>query len=154
MRLALAGSKTRQRLADGYRSAHQDRADDIIPFAEMFVSQYNEKYHRSVQGFSADGEAAMKAYGWSGNVRELQNVVEKAVILCEGDEIKAADLQLKSDAKGAAAASAPAQETLEQAEERAIREAMAQCDGNLSMVAKMLGVSRPTLYSKLRKYGI
>ena len=134
--------------------ALRDRADDILPLAEMFVSRYNEKYHRSVQGFSADGEAALKAYGWSGNVRELQNTVEKAVILCEGDEIKAADLQLKSDAKGAAAASAPAQETLEQAEERAIREAMAQCDGNLSMVAKMLGVSRPTLYSKLRKYGI
>lgn len=134
--------------------ALRDRADDILPLAEMFVSQYNEKYHRSVQGFSADGEAALKAYGWSGNVRELQNTVEKAVILCEGDEIKAADLQLKSDAKAAAAASAPAQETLEQAEERAIREAMAQCDGNLSMVAKMLGVSRPTLYSKLRKYGI
>lgn len=134
--------------------ALRDRADDILPLAEMFVREYNEKYHRSVQGFSADGEAALKAYGWSGNVRELQNTVEKAVILCEGDEIKTADLQLKSDAKAAAVASAPAQETLEQAEERAIREAMAQCDGNLSMVAKMLGVSRPTLYSKLRKYGI
>ena len=134
--------------------ALRDRDDDILPLAEMFVSQYNEKYHRSVQGFSADGEAALRAYGWSGNVRELQNVVEKAVILCEGDEIKAADLQLKSDAKAAAAVFVPAQETLEQAEERAIREAMAQCDGNLSMVAKMLGVSRPTLYSKLRKYGI
>ena len=134
--------------------ALRDRADDILPLAEMFVSQYNEKYHRSVHGFSADGEAALKAYLWSGNVRELQNTVEKAVILCEGDEIKAADLQLKSDAKGAAVTSTPVQETLEQAEERAIREAMAQCDGNLSMVAKMLGVSRPTLYSKLRKYGI
>ena len=74
--------------------------------------------------------------------------------MCESDVIKASDLDLKNDEKVAAVASLPSQETLEQAEERTIREAMAQCDGNLSMVAKTLGVSRPTLYSKLKKYGI
>lgn len=134
--------------------ALRDRSDDIVPLAEMFVRQFNEKYHRIVRGFSSDGEAAIKSYGWSGNVRELQNTVEKAVILCEDDIIKATDLQLKNDLSKDKSSLTPVQETLGQAEERAIREAMVQCGGNLSMVAKTLGVSRPTLYSKLRKYGI
>lgn len=134
--------------------ALRERAEDVMPLAERFIAMYAEKYRRNVAGIGADAAQLLKSHAWSGNIRELQNTIEKAVILSEGTSLKAADLQLKSDAKAAAAVSAPAQETLEQAEERAIREAMAQCDGNLSMVAKMLGVSRPTLYSKLRKYGI
>ena len=88
---------------------------------------------------------------WSGNIRELQNCIEKAVILSEGRELTAKDIQLESVAK-------PVGTTIkavsEAEEERLVREAIARTDGNISAAAKMLGVSRPTLYAKLKKYGL
>lgn len=132
--------------------ALRERKEDIVPLGKIFISCFNEKYHRNIEGFSEDAVEAMGAYGWSGNIRELQNCIEKAVILCDGQLLTAADLQLCERT------SMPAEEwheeTLDQAEERTIREAMARYGGNLTMVAKSLGVSRPTLYSKLKKYSI
>ena len=88
-------------------------------------------------------------HAWNGNIRELQNVMEKAVILSEGKTLQACDLSLNS-IKSVSDVS----QTLEEAEECTIRNTLARCNGNLSMVAKELGISRPTLYSKLKKYGI
>ena len=88
-------------------------------------------------------------HAWNGNIRELQNVMEKAVILSEGKVLQACDLSLNS-IKPVPDVS----QTLEEAEENTIRNTLARCNGNLSMVAKELGISRPTLYSKLKKYGI
>ena len=130
--------------------ALRERPDDILPLGERFLELYAGKYHRGVQGISEDAADLLKRHLWSGNVRELQNVIEKAVILCEGREISASDLSLDSRS---APVGAPGQ-TLDQTEERTIREAMARCRGNLSLVAKELGISRPTLYSKLKKYDI
>ena len=132
--------------------ALRERREDIIPLGEIFASSFAARYHRDIEGFTADAAAALESYGWSGNIRELQNCIEKAVILCEGRKISAADLQLEE--KPAAPAPEHKEETLDQAEERTIREAMARYEGNLTMVAKALGVSRPTLYSKLKKYSI
>ena len=88
---------------------------------------------------------------WNGNIRELQNCIEKAVILSDGSELTAKDIQLEQTAK-------PVGTTIkavnEAEEERMIREAMDRTDGNISAAAKMLGVSRPTLYAKLKKYGL
>lgn len=133
--------------------ALRERTEDIVPLGELFISRFNEKYHRSIAGFTDDAVRALESYGWSGNIRELQNCIEKAVILCEGQYISAADLQLEEKPAAASVPEHP-EETLDQAEERTIREAMARYEGNLTLVARSLGVSRPTLYSKLKKYSI
>ena len=87
---------------------------------------------------------------WSGNIRELQNCIEKAVILAESTMLTPNDLKITSVSKSTETQT----QTLEETEEKAIREAMERHNGNLTMVAKSLNISRPTLYSKLKKYGI
>ena len=96
----------------------------------------------------------LKVHRWSGNIRELQNCIEKAVILSDGDCLQPADIQLTEVRYPAEETVVSGEESLENAEEKAIRAAMTRFGGNLSMVAKSLGISRPTLYAKLRKYNI
>ena len=103
----------------------------------------------------------MRLHRWSGNIRELKNTIEKAVIMSDGDTLTMDDLQLSIPYGGQQSADGqpkPAMEycgeTLEMQEEKTIRAAMEKCGGNLTLVAKTLNISRPTLYSKLKKYGI
>ena len=126
----------------------RERREDIIPLAERFIAVFNEKYHRSVEGISAEAGAELKDYSWSGNIRELRNAVEKAVILADGKQLEPKDFELKEHV------SAAASETLEEAEEKVIRDAMERYGGNLTKVAQALSISRPTLYKKLNKYNI
>ena len=126
----------------------RERREDIIPLAERFITVFNEKYHRSVEGISAEAGAELKEYSWSGNIRELRNAVEKAVILADGKQLEPKDFELKEHV------SAAASETLEEAEEKVIRDAMERYGGNLTKVAQALSISRPTLYKKLNKYNI
>ena len=135
--------------------ALRQRPDEVIPLAEMFIAKYAEKYRRNVDGLSSDAEEKLKAHRWSGNIRELQNCIEKAVILSEGYRLTGNDIQLapsRSDEQEKMEMSG--EETLEMAEEKTIRAAMNRFGGNLSMVAKSLNISRPTLYAKLKKYNI
>ena len=144
----------------------RQRQDEILPLAERFMQTYAERYHRNVNALAPEAQQALLAHTWSGNIRELNNCIEKAVILSEGDTLTLADLQLPLPSStpypigGTPSNSqypisdSEAVETLEAVEERAIRNAMAQHDGNLSLVAKALNISRPTLYAKLKKYGI
>lgn len=136
----------------------RQRTDEILPLAERFVNLYAEKYHRAVASVSSEAAKLLLAHPWSGNIRELQNCIEKAVILSDGVELLSSDIQLQttnsqSGVPEGGGGSQPL-ETLEAAEERTIRAAMNQYDGNLSLVAKSLDISRPTLYAKLKKYGI
>ena len=130
--------------------ALRDRACDILPLAEIFMNKYAVKYRREVDTIAEDAAQRLVSHSWSGNIRELQNVIEKAVILSEGKMLKQKDLSLGTSTRPTSAVS----QTLEEAEEKTIRDTMARCGGNLSLVAKELGISRPTLYSKLKKYGI
>ena len=107
-----------------------------------------------MNGLSEEAEAKLKGHRWSGNIRELQNCIEKAVILSEGEKLSAADLQLAPSGHQQEVQAGPEEETLEMAEERTIRAAMTRFGGNLSLVAKSLDISRPTLYAKLKKYNI
>jgi len=131
--------------------ALRDRKEDIVPLAEIFLKEFAEKYHRKAEGISDERKAALENYPWPGNIRELRNCIEKAVILSDGktltkNEIDIPDLHMEEAIRPV--------ETLEEAEEKAIRSAMKKYDGNLSLVAKALDISRPTLYNKLKKYGI
>ncbi|MDY6418822.1 MAG: helix-turn-helix domain-containing protein, partial [Bacteroidales bacterium] len=125
----------------------RERKEDIVPLAQLFLERFAQKYHRPLTGIAPDAAEILKAQPWSGNIRELQNVVEKAVILSEGTELTAKDIQLEPAARTIRAVN-------EAEEERLVREAMERAAGNISAAAKMLGVSRPTLYAKLKKYGL
>ena len=130
--------------------ALRERSEDVIPLAERFMAMFAEKYRRSASSISPKAAEMLSSHAWSGNIRELQNTIEKAVILSEGPILKAEDLSLEKKTAGKAAA----KQTLDEVEEKTIRDTMARCNGNLTLVAKELGISRPTLYSKLKKYDI
>lgn len=134
--------------------ALRERTDEIVPLANMFIDRFAEKYRRQVTGLTYEAEELLKGQYWSGNIRELQNCIEKAVILSDGDIIGVNDIELPQNAGKTCAAPDSGTETLEETEEKAIRAAMARFGGNLSMVAKSLSISRPTLYAKLKKYNI
>ena len=120
----------------------------------MFISKYAEKYRRLVSGLTPEAEEALKNQYWSGNIRELQNCIEKAVIMSDGETLGIDDLQLSPIRPKGGADAFSGTDSLEETEEKAIRAAMAKFGGNLSMVAKSLEISRPTLYAKLKKYNI
>ena len=134
--------------------ALRERTDEIAQLAEMFVAKYAERYRRNVSGLTQEAVEILKGHVWSGNIRELQNCIEKAVILCDGDVLTASDIELPQGRTGLHGTVMSGNETLEETEEKAIRAAMARFGGNLSMVAKSLEISRPTLYAKLKKYNI
>ena len=131
--------------------ALRERKEDIVPLAQLFLERFAQKYHRPLTGIAPEAAAMLAEGRWSGNIRELQNCIEKAVILSDGSELTAKDIQLEQTAK-------PVGTTIkavnEAEEERMIRQTMDRTDGNISAAAKMLGVSRPTLYAKLKKYGL
>jgi DNA-binding NtrC family response regulator len=129
----------------------RERQEDIVPLAQIFLRRYAERYHRQVRDIGSDAARLLVSQPWHGNIRELQNCIEKAVILSETTELTPADLQLSAPDPGN---NEPAVTFLADNEERLIRQAMEKTDGNISATARMLGISRPTLYAKLRKYGL
>ena len=131
----------------------RERREDIVPLAERFIAQYAEKYHRPVTGLDESAKLVLESGRWSGNIRELQNCIEKAVILSEGSALLANDIQLEQ-AKAGTPASGTLKAVSDTEEERMVREAVARSNGNISAAAKVLGISRPTLYAKMKKYGL
>lgn len=132
----------------------RERTDEIEPLARLFMERYAEKYHREVKTIDSEAVQLLQRCQWKGNIRELQNCIEKAVILSEGERIRSNDLQINPlDLRDDNELSSN-QESLENAEEKVIRAAMKKYNGNLSLVAKALNISRPTLYNRLRKFGI
>ncbi len=127
--------------------ALRERTEDIAHLAEQFVHTFATRYHRMVKGISAAGRKRLEGHSWSGNIRELQNVIERAVIVSENTMLQPQDIELP---RGQITSSTP----LEAAEEQTIRNALSRLGGNLTLVAKELGISRPTLYARLKKYGI
>ena len=130
----------------------RERRDDIIPLAMRFLNRYAEKYHRPLQGIDAAAQGALTTHSWSGNIRELQNCIEKAVILSDGSMIGRDDIGFETSQ----ALAGKLHETMPDGydEERLVRDTMTRCRGNISAAAKMMGVSRPTFYAKLKKYGL
>jgi len=102
-------------------------------------------------GLLLQGEAADKliAHSWEGNIRELQNAIEKAVIMCDGDMVAPDHIELHAATRPVTEA-----QTLEEMERQTIANAIAQCGGNLSQVAQQLGITRQTLYNKIKRYGL
>ena len=129
----------------------RDREDDVFVIAESLLRQFTAEAGRKASGFSKDAMVAMRAHPWPGNVRELENRVRRAAVMAEGPRITAADLELG----GATAAARQGLRELRAGLERdTVRAALKRNRGNVSQTASELGVSRPTLYSLLAKFGI
>ncbi len=128
----------------------RDRENDPALLARSFLHRLNKELGRSVRWFTSDALAALANHSWPGNVRELENRVKRAVIMAEGNRITAQDLEL--DAPDEEAPLPSLKEVRERAEREALQRALAQVDGNVSRAAKLLGVSRPTLYDLMRHH--
>ena len=136
--------------------ALRERREDIVPLAQLFLERFAEKYHRQLSGLDDSAKEALERARWSGNIRELQNVMEKAVILSEAKNLSAQDLQIDSSVASSLRMTngGTLKEVSDAEEERLVREAVERSNGNISAAAKSLGVSRPTMYAKMKKYGL
>jgi len=130
-----------------------ERPGDVPLLARVFLARYAMEMNPAVKGFASDALARLTDWSWPGNVRELENRVKRAVIMAEGKLIGAGDLDLGE----------PGREDLpplnlkaarEAADRRMIRDALARSEGNISSTAKLLGISRPTLYDLMKQYGM
>jgi len=151
----------------------RERGNDILVLADLFVQELNATLKKRIRGYSPEAQQVLLSYSWPGNVRELRNVTERGMILCQGETIPVACLPAELQqlagampasppplaAKGPAGApdagwSLGALGTLEEMEQRYIREVLASVSGNRSQAARLLGISRSTLQDKIRRYGL
>ena len=128
-----------------------ERSGDAVLLARHFVNRFGRELNPAVQALSAEALAAIDAYPWPGNVRELENRIKRAVIMADGRSISAADLDLRMRASDEPEL-INLRAAREIADRRAIRQAMSRTDNNISGAAKLLGISRPTLYDLLKQY--
>ncbi|MFD1786864.1 PEP-CTERM-box response regulator transcription factor [Sphingomonas floccifaciens] len=128
-----------------------ERPGDPTLLAKALVKRHAAQMKSAVTGLTADALAAIDAHPWPGNVRELENRVKRAVIMAEGTRIAAADLDLDGEADGDAI---NLRAVREEADRKAIRHALARSDNNISGTARLLGISRPTLYDLMRAYDL
>jgi two-component system NtrC family response regulator len=128
-----------------------ERSGDAVLLARHFVKKFGSELNSGIQALSPDALAAIDAYAWPGNVRELENRIKRAVIMADGKTITAQDLDLGSNGEGEAQL-INLRAAREIADRKAIRQAMSRTDNNISGAAKLLGISRPTLYDLLKQY--
>jgi two-component system, NtrC family, response regulator len=130
----------------------RDRPGDAVLLAHSFARRYADEQKRARIGLSDEALAAIERHRWPGNVRELENVMKRAVILADGPVLRASDLGLD----GAAQEEEPLnlREARDSAERRELVRALARANGNLSKAADLLGISRPTLYDLLNRFGL
>ncbi|WP_375398334.1 PEP-CTERM-box response regulator transcription factor [uncultured Sphingomonas sp.] len=128
-----------------------ERPGDAALLARHFLHRHAKAMGRPVTGLSADALAVIDGWGWAGNVRELENRMKRAVIMADGKLVTAADLDLES---GGAPEPINLKAVREIADRKAIRHALARAEGNISNTAKLLGISRPTLYDLLKSYDL
>jgi DNA-binding NtrC family response regulator len=129
----------------------RDRREDIPILAAHFLRQHAEHYRKPITGFEESAVKALLAHPWPGNVRELDHAVERAVLMSQGETVRAADLGLRTGREGP-----PRLEemSLEEVEALLIKKALARFNGNVSHAANALGLSRSALYRRLQRYGL
>jgi two-component system NtrC family response regulator len=129
-----------------------ERHGDATLLAKHFLNRFAKEMNPQVKGFAPSALAAINDHAWPGNVRELENRMKRAVIMAEGKLINAEDLDLGTGEPDMLAVNLKA--AREEADRKAIRQALARTEGNISNAAKLLGISRPTLYDLLKQYGL
>lgn len=129
----------------------RDRKEDIPLLANFFLNKFTKKYNKKGLRLSDKAVAKLENYSWPGNVRELQHAIEKAVILSDGTELQPTDFYMRPMENKAAFIESM---NLEEMEKILIEKALTKYDKNISVIAAELGITRPTLYSKMKKYGL
>ncbi len=136
----------------------RERLSDIEPMIEHFIHQFNRAHHKKIKGMAKSALQICLRYPWPGNVRELENVIERAVILCPGDFIVPESLPAHLGKLGMAptpmASNLTLDEALAQSEERLLLEALESCNWNRQLSARALGISRTTLFNKMRRFNL
>ena len=132
--------------------ALRERAGDAALLAQSFLESYNKQHGRNLRGFSQSALAAIESYPWPGNVRELENKLKRAVIMAEDAQIGADDLELSVPQDNAMPFNL--REVRDNAERTAVQRALSMYNGNVTQAAEILGISRPTLYDLMNKYGL
>ncbi|MDF1504468.1 sigma-54 dependent transcriptional regulator [Roseisolibacter sp. H3M3-2] len=127
------------------------RRDDVPVLAAHFLARHAARYRKALQGFAPDALQVLLAHPWPGNVRELDHAVERAVLMAQGDQVRAVDLALRVDGQGQAALE---DMTLETVEKVLIQKALARWNGNVSHAARALGLSRSALYRRMAAHGL
>ncbi|MEO0689734.1 MAG: PEP-CTERM-box response regulator transcription factor [Pseudomonadota bacterium] len=130
-----------------------ERHGDAVLLSKAFLKRFASEMNPAVTGFAPDALTAIDAHEWPGNVRELENRVKRAVIMADGKLVHAEDLDFDDDQEEASDV-LNLKVAREQADRRVIRHALARSEGNISSTAKMLGISRPTLYDLLKQYDL
>ena len=128
----------------------RERGNDILQLAESFLRKYGSKYSKGQLYFTKDTQSKLLEYSWPGNVRELQHAIEKAVIMCDEEALKPCDFFFKPNNEVPANSS----QTLEEMEKEMICKAIEHHHGNISAIASQLGITRQTLYNKMKKFGL
>ncbi|HNW59750.1 MAG TPA: sigma-54 dependent transcriptional regulator [bacterium] len=135
----------------------RERREDIPLLAGHFLQKYARQEGKTIEGITPDALDLMMAYHWPGNVRELENAMERAMVLANGVEITAKDLPAAVRSLGEKRiyeSDNTLASWIEKLEEEALRQALLECEGNISQTAKKLGIGRATIYRKAKKYGL
>ncbi len=131
-----------------------ERPGDAVLLAKAFLKRFAAEMNPAVTGFASDALAAIDGHDWPGNVRELENRVKRAVIMADGKLVRADDLDFAATSEADSAEVLNLKAAREAADRKVIRHALARSEGNISSTAKLLGISRPTLYDLLKQYDL
>ena len=129
----------------------RERKEDILPLVEHFIQKYNQKTGKKIQGITREAKDILFSYPWPGNIRELENVIERAIVLSRGEAIDKPDLAYLCFLK---AEQFPSDFSLRELEKNQILKVLEKTNGNLSQAAELLGIHRNTLRLKMKEYGI
>jgi DNA-binding NtrC family response regulator len=129
----------------------RERREDVAPLAMHFLLRHAKRYRKALAGFDAEAMQQLLAHPWPGNVRELDHAIERAVLMAQGEVVRASDFSLVA---GSGAAPRLDEMTLEEVERSLIRKALDRFGGNVSQAATALGLSRSALYRRLQQYGL
>jgi transcriptional regulator with PAS, ATPase and Fis domain len=137
----------------------RNRRDDIPPLVDFFVAKHNAGANRTIKGLTAGARNLIMTYTWPGNVRQLESAIERAILLCEGNEITVEDLPIEIRQEGTSSAAfnfklPPEGISFEDVERSLITQAMEQTNWNITRAAKLLGLSFRTLQYRLEKFGL
>jgi DNA-binding NtrC family response regulator len=129
----------------------RQRKEDIPLLANHFLQRYAQRYRKEMNGFDHASLQAILDHAWPGNVRELDHALQRAVLMCKGEQLTAADLGLQSKRDGAGRIE---DMSLDDVERFLIKKALEKNDGNVTEAARVLGLSRSAMYRRLQKHGL
>ncbi len=134
----------------------RERHEDLALLAERFLMRYAEKYNKPIRGISQSAFSVLSRYDWPGNIRELESVMERAVLFCQGPQIMPDNFpeQFQGNRAPSSVCAIPPFMTLEEIEREAIAQTLERTEGNVKKTAEILDMHRPTLYRKLKKFGL